>query len=167
MIETEEAYQANHHLQHAKDLHVTNGISNIPGYVYFSDEQKFKLAIIDADDAKDNESIIRKKRLIYVFLRNKVIVGKVKNLYSNRCQICGLQLKIKKTQYYSEVHHIVPLGNPHNGLDNMKNMLCVCPNCHVLLDLGAIKIVITEIKINHQINPVFVSYHNEIICKAI
>ena len=31
-------------------------------------------------------------------------------------------------------------GIPHNGPDKLENMICVCPNCHVLLDFGVIRL---------------------------
>jgi putative restriction endonuclease len=35
---------------------------------------------------------------------------------------------------YAEACHIKPLGRPHNGPDTPENILCLCPNCHVLFD---------------------------------
>ncbi|MFE7359209.1 HNH endonuclease [Streptomyces sp. NPDC057543] len=31
-------------------------------------------------------------------------------------------------------------GSPHNGPDTSGNVLCLCPNCHMMLDAGAIVI---------------------------
>ena len=39
---------------------------------------------------------------------------------------------------YAEGAHIKPLGKPHNGPDEVENILCLCPNHHVLFDRGAI-----------------------------
>ncbi|MGW2325709.1 HNH endonuclease [Streptomyces sp. NPDC001700] len=36
--------------------------------------------------------------------------------------------------------HVRALGSPHNGPDTTGNVLCLCPNCHVMLDVGAIVI---------------------------
>lgn len=41
---------------------------------------------------------------------------------------------------YAEAAHIRPLGSPHDGPDDLTNLLCLCPNDHVLLDKGAITI---------------------------
>ena len=41
---------------------------------------------------------------------------------------------------YSEGAHIRGVGSPHNGPDTPENMLCLCPNDHVLFDKGAIYI---------------------------
>lgn len=43
---------------------------------------------------------------------------------------------------YAEGAHIRPLGRPHVGPDVASNVLCLCPNHHVQLDLGGI--VITD-----------------------
>ncbi len=32
--------------------------------------------------------------------------------------------------------HIQPLGVPHNGPDELPNLLCLCPNHHVMFDFG-------------------------------
>jgi len=38
----------------------------------------------------------------------------------------------------AEVVGMEPLGTPHNGPDVYENIVCVCPNHHVLLDYGVI-----------------------------
>lgn len=163
VFETRETYLENQHLQHAQTLHVKNGISSIPGYVAFTEEQQFKLMNFVTSAREDNESTLRKKRLIDVILRNKKRVEKLKKIYDNKCQLCELKLIAGRDQFYSEVHHVVPLGNPHNGADIMENMICVCPNCHVQLDLGAIKLD-TKLKSTlHRINEHFIDYHNRVI----
>jgi putative restriction endonuclease len=35
---------------------------------------------------------------------------------------------------YAEAAHIRPLGWPHDGPDVAENVLCLCPNHHVLFD---------------------------------
>lgn len=73
---------------------------------------------------------------------------------------------------YSEAAHIRPLGAPHNGPDTEDNILCLCPNHHVLFDNGAIsiaddlsltgddtsKLTVYE---NHLINHHYLAYHRE------
>lgn len=48
--------------------------------------------------------------------------------------------------FYSEVHHIQPLGNEHNGIDSKSNMLVLCPNHHKMFDLGVLAIDPTDNK---------------------
>lgn len=61
----------------------------------------------------------------------------VKELYQHRCQVCDLSLDLPVAPY-SEGAHIRGLGAPHEGPDTHDNVLCLCPNHHVLLDKGGI-----------------------------
>lgn len=72
-------------------------------------------------------------------------------------------IKLKERVLYAEAHHVKPLGSPHNGYDVRENILCVCPNHHVLLDYGAIKL---DKKDFENIDEEYVQYHNENIYKA-
>lgn len=67
-------------------------------------------------------------------VRDTRMARKIKRLYGNQCQICGLRLKIGTDIYYSEGAHIQPLGSPYNGPDIEQNILCLCPNHHVQFD---------------------------------
>jgi predicted restriction endonuclease len=51
--------------------------------------------------------------------------------------ICRYQLEVHNG-FYSEVHHIWPLGE--GGLDNFDNMIVLCPNHHAEFDMCAIGI---------------------------
>lgn len=72
--------------------------------------------------------------------RNRKIVQELKNLYINKCQICGEFIDMGKGLKYSEVHHIHPIGKEHNGADNKYNMIVLCPNHHKMFDLGILAI---------------------------
>lgn len=72
--------------------------------------------------------------------RNRIIVQELKNLYKNKCQVCGEFIDMGKGVKYSEVHHIHPIGKEHNGIDNKHNMLVLCPNHHKMFDLGILAI---------------------------
>lgn len=63
----------------------------------------------------------------------------IKELYRHRCQMCGTSL-VCAAGPYAEAAHIRALGSPHNGPDTLENMLCLCPNHHVLFDNGGITI---------------------------
>jgi len=71
--------------------------------------------------------------------RDPTVVKWVKALYGNQCQICQTTLRTPTTSY-SQGAHIRGLGTPHNGADTTSNMLCLCANCHILFDFGAIYI---------------------------
>jgi putative restriction endonuclease len=63
----------------------------------------------------------------------------VKALYHYRCQICRLLLK-GPAGPYAEAVYIRPCEAPHNGPDALDNLLCLCPNHHVLFTLGGIAV---------------------------
>lgn len=94
-------------------------------------------------------------------VRNTAIAQKVKRIRDYKCQICNQKMKINE-DWYAEAHHIIPLGSPHNGSDEMSNLLCVCPNDHVRLDYGSIKLNYMELSPEgeHVINRHAIEYHN-------
>jgi putative restriction endonuclease len=70
-------------------------------------------------------------------LRQRVLSRAVKELHDHRCQLCDIRLVIAG-RGYAQGAHIRPLGQPHDGTDTADNLLCLCPNCHVLFDNGEI-----------------------------
>jgi putative restriction endonuclease len=80
-----------------------------------------------------NETPNRRRSTITRILRSTTVGNWVKQLYDFTCQICGTRL-VTPAGAYAEICHIKPLGRPHNGPDVPENILCLCPNCHVLLD---------------------------------
>jgi hypothetical protein len=112
-------------------------------------------------------------------VRDTAAVRRIKKLYEGECQLCGLRLEGPDGKLYSEGAHIRPLGKPHHGPDVEPNILCLCPNCHVRLDIGAVvidkdwSVVIraglfgaglrTElmVKKGHGVHPEYLRYHRE------
>jgi len=90
---------------------------------------------LDIDDTSSNvdkspgRTTITTSRLI----RDAAKATRVKDMYNNKCQICGITINTPVGPY-CEAGHIKPLGKPHNGHDNESNMLCMCPNHHKMLD---------------------------------
>jgi hypothetical protein len=78
------------------------------------------------------------------------------------CQRCKNTLTLPDGTRYAEVHHIQPLGGNHDGPDTWLNMLCVCPSCHVLLDMATFDIRIGDLRKvdGHTIGQVYIEYHN-------
>lgn len=72
-------------------------------------------------------------------VRNTAVTDYLKELHEYRCQVCGTVIETLAGPY-AEGAHIRPLGTPHHGLDTPGNVLCLCPNDHVRLDRGAIRI---------------------------
>lgn len=85
------------------------------------------------------ESPGRRAVMTQRIIRSSAVVERVKALHDNTCQFCGTRLSAHG-HGYSEGAHIRPLGRPHDGPDVEENLLCLCANCHVLFDLGAIVI---------------------------
>ena len=134
------------------------------GYVIFSNKEEYhansNLQIKIPEEARQI------RREIEAILRNQKLVDELKIRYNNVCQICGTQIKIGENKYYSEVHHIWPLGKPHNGSDTLDNMVCVCPNCHTLLDYKAIHLNKEIFKVlKHNIADANIKYHNTLNVK--
>lgn len=71
-------------------------------------------------------------------IRDSAKARELKNIYGYRCQLCG-GIHIGNGQYYTEVHHIWPLG--HGGPDDHSNMVVVCPNHHAEFEYGCLTIV--------------------------
>lgn len=98
-------------------------------------------------------------------IRDTRLTKQIKRLCQNQCQLCGTRIQIGEEEFYSEAHHVRPLGDPHNGPDRLDNMLCVCPNCHVMLDYGAIPLNFPTLHL-FDVNPIameYIDYHNDVI----
>jgi putative restriction endonuclease len=114
---------------------------------------QFKLVRIDADQVVGvplagilesapgydagaaDESAPRLESVVRRIVRNTEVAASVKELYAGRCQVCQTTIPTLAGNY-SEAAHIQPLGMPHNGPDHPSNVLCLCPNHHVMFDLG-------------------------------
>lgn len=99
-----------------------------------------------------------KERIFKIRQRNNQIVKKLKKLYKGHCQITGDSLTFKKKngELYSEVHHLISLGE--NGSDAYSNAIVISPLIHRMLhyakvsaiDLSQIKNFKLKIKINDK-----------------
>lgn len=100
--------------------------------------------------------------LTYRILRDTPLARKIKVLHADRCQLCGNTVQITPDKTYSEAHHIIPLGSPHNGPDVPENIVVLCPNHHVLCDYGAIQLDSPKIRTvkGHVISDASIKYHN-------
>lgn len=70
-------------------------------------------------------------------VRSTEVSNQVKRTHNYTCQVCGERLVVGDVPY-AEGAHIKALGRPHNGPDIGDNVLCLCPNCHLLFDYGAL-----------------------------
>lgn len=110
----------------------------------------------------------RRETTILRLVRDTAVSRRVKLLHNYHCQICAIQLR-GAAGPYAEAAHIQPLGAPHHGPDTLANVLCLCPNHHVMFDLGSFGIadnlqllgvpgrLLTQKK--HSIGTEFTAYH--------
>ena len=114
----------------------------------------------------------RKQGTVLRVIRDTKISRDVKTLYKFKCQVCSTAIKTK-SGFYAEGAHIRPLGKPHDGDDSIDNLLCLCPNHHVMFDKGVFtinddyKLVGEEsdqliLHPKHKINQENLKYHREV-----
>ena len=112
----------------------------------------------------------RQTSTIQRIVRSTDVTRYVKSLHDHTCQVCATRLETRAGPY-AEGAHIRPLGRPHNGPDVPENVLCLCPNCHVLFDQGAITLkddftlqgLSGKLRLHsrHSIDVLHVRYHRE------
>jgi predicted restriction endonuclease len=81
-------------------------------------------------------------------LRNTFLAADMKKRYDNSCQVCRIKLQLTRCTY-AESHHMKPIGAPHFGPDTEGNILVVCPNHHIMLDRGAVRIDPCSLLVEH------------------
>lgn len=72
-------------------------------------------------------------------VRDTKLSKEIKTLYNYTCQICSIRIS-DNTVGYAEAAHIIPLGSYHQGNDVLSNIICLCPNHHIMFDLGIFSI---------------------------
>ena len=127
--------------------------------------------VANATDAGKRGAARRVKSEILRIVRDSELGRKVKDLYDYKCQICGQKLECVGGPY-AEAAHIRPVGRPHDGPDELENLLCLCPNHHVLFDRGSIQVAADlslmgtdgnlEVHKKHRIHPEHLSYHRSL-----
>ncbi len=106
-------------------------------------KQKTEAEIVESLFAEDEETeeMARAKTMqtVEVRERNKKAVAGLKQLYKNECQITGNQYAFVKKDgtKYSEVHHLVPLGE--GGADKPINLVVLCPMLHRMLHYAEVE----------------------------
>lgn len=104
-------------------------------------EPVFREPQVEPSEPAGNESPDRRITTSQRLVRSIEVAEYVKTLHDHTCQACGTRLAVG-TRGYSEAAHIRALGRPHAGPDVPSNVLCLCPNCHVLLDSGALVVLV-------------------------
>jgi predicted HNH restriction endonuclease len=116
-----------------------------------------------ASDINEPEATQRHLVTTYRVLRDTALARRAKADLNYTCQLCSARIVLGDGTPYAEAHHVKPLGAPHNGPDHLGNIVCVCPNCHVMLDYGAL--VADQAKLSNVL-PEFIKYHNEQILRV-
>jgi len=108
----------------------------------------------------DLEDALRRSREISESKRDATLVAQIKTMYGSQCQLCRKKLRLPSGEFYAEAHHVRGLGD--GGPDRLSNMLCVCPDCHALLDLKAVDIPRATLIVNasHGLAQEFLDWHN-------
>jgi predicted restriction endonuclease len=170
--------QFGHHLENTATSGVKNSLKPILERLGFSIYSENDSEV--PDDIGEQVSKQPKRSSTYVnrVIRNSQIAEELKQLYNYKCQICNEALEVPKG-FYAEGAHIKPLGSPHHGPDTTENLLCLCPNHHLLFDKKAIVIqddLTLDFKVKndgknikltvhsaHKIDKSFIKYHREVV----
>jgi putative restriction endonuclease len=130
------------------------------------------MPLIDGSAAGPPERV---QAVIQRLVRSTAVANGVKQKHNFRCQFCSVQL-LTPAGPYAEAAHIRALGKPHVGPDVTSNVLCLCPNHHVLFDVGAVYVdaagtvreTLTNAEIGelatvagHVIDPAQLAYHRQ------
>lgn len=143
---------------------------------------RFRLVPFDApqtdrvgEQRASYESAPRQEERAERIVRRATIAESVKQLHKYRCQVCGERLDTAAGPY-AEAAHIRPLGRPHDGPDTAENMLCLCPNHHVLFDQFGLTIADNfeligfpgrlRTHARHRIYLAYVRYHRDLFFAA-
>jgi putative restriction endonuclease len=94
-----------------------------------------KSAPVDLDKKYGSENPKRATQTVQRVIRDSKLGRQLKKLYDYKCQVCDLQIETD-AGFYAEAAHIKPVGSPHDGPDLIENLLCLCPNHHLMFDKG-------------------------------
>jgi len=127
-----------------------------------------KATQIDIDQKYGSNNPKRVSSTVQRVIRDSKLGRQLKKLYDYKCQVCELQINTE-AGFYAEAAHIKPVGAPHNGPDLLENLLCLCPNHHLMFDKGVFCVadrfnligIDGKLHLNpkHDISKEFLSYH--------
>eukprot|EP01132_Coremiostelium_polycephalum_P014188 gene14188-17249_t len=128
-----------------------------------------KLEFQESEEDRANKQPSRIPTTILRIVRDTKLSRAVKEMYDYTCQVCGLRIEFNGIGY-AEAAHIRPLGKPHNGKDVLGNLLCLCPNHHVMFDKGHFTVSsnyqlmgiegILNVKNGHIVDEKNIEYHS-------
>lgn len=129
----------------------------------------YHLEFQEGEEDEGNEGPSRIPTTVLRIVRDTKLSRVIKEMYDYTCQVCDLRIEFNGIGY-AEAAHIRPLGKPHNGKDVLGNLLCLCPNHHVMFDKGHFTIDhnyqlvgiegILNVKNGHMIDRKNIEYHS-------
>jgi len=150
------------------------------GYMFLgfkeSDAERRAVKHGKAPPAPDGEAQ-RRSTLIQQIIRRGKNRQYLQTVYTGECQLSGVKLFMPDGSFSVDCAHIRPLGIPHNGKDEVGNMLSLSPTMHRLFDRGCVRIDPSTLAINllhgndlphrttlltrgdHVIRPANLAYH--------
>jgi len=133
-----------------------------------------KATQIDIEQKHGSNNPKRVSSIVQRVIRDSKLGRQLKKLYDYKCQVCELQINTE-AGFYAEAAHIKPVGAPHNGPDLLENLLCLCPNHHLMFDKGVFCLddrfnligIDGKLHLNpqHDISKEFLSYHRSMFGK--
>jgi len=134
-----------------------------------------KSASVDLDKRYGSENPKRAIQTVQRVVRDSKLGRQLKKLYDYRCQVCDLQIETD-AGFYAEAAHIKPVGSPHDGPDLIENLLCLCPNHHLMFDKGVFFVnedmsldgISGRLQLhkNHTVESEYFAYHREMFKKS-
>lgn len=120
-------------------------------------------SLVAVDLPSGNEAPGRGEQRTYRVLRDTKLARQLKLLHRDRCQVCDETIQVSESRTYSEAHHIIPLGNRHNGPDIPGNIIVLCPNHHALCDMGGMLLNRSDLLTvdGHIVSDKSLEYHND------
>jgi len=142
-------------------------IKNLEKIAESRGEINFNEAEIPAEDAP-NELKLPRKRLMAIqrVIRDSSIGKALKQRYQYQCQVCGQTIELPDGKRYAEVHHLHPVGKPHNGEDGFPNSIAIEPRTHQVIFWNQSHGEKSKLVLNHDLNPACVKYHYRKIFKG-
>jgi len=133
-----------------------------------------KATQIDIEQKHGSNNPKRVSSIVQRVIRDSKLGRQLKKLYDYKCQVCELQINTE-AGFYAEAAHIKPVVAPHNGPDLLENLLCLCPNHHLMFDKGVFCLddsfnligIDGRLHLNpkHDISKEFLNYHRSMFGK--
>tara|TARA_Y100000031_G_scaffold129974_1_gene149383 strand:+ start:1076 stop:1651 length:576 start_codon:yes stop_codon:yes gene_type:complete len=134
-----------------------------------------RIGVAQVAEAVDHEENIpsRVSQTVQRIVRDTALARQVKEIYKFSCQVCGTRI-VTQAGYYAQAAHIPPLGVPHCGPDVIENIICLCPNHHVMFDFRVFSVAddlsliglegcLIEVA-GHHVGREYLRHHRQLYC---